>query len=109
NFASMSKNRGVASAITPPGRMYDVCIRKPEISSFMSMIVSRSRKQYMSTDIAPSSMPLVPSHTRCEERRVSSHMITPSACARGGRSEERRVGKEGRGRGSAEHEEAREQ
>ena len=52
----------------------------------MSMIVSRSRKQYMRTDIAPSSMPLVPSHTRCDERCVSSDMITRSACARGGTS-----------------------
>ena len=58
--------------------MYEVCIRKPEISSFMSRIVSRSRKQYMSIDIAPSSRPLVPIHTRCDERRVSSDMITRS-------------------------------
>ena len=50
------------------------------------MIRSRSRKQYMSIDIAPSSRPLVPIHTRCDERRVSSDMITRSAFARGGTS-----------------------
>jgi len=61
-------------------------MRKPEISSFMSRIVSRSRKQYMSMVEAPSSIPLVPSQTRCEEMRVSSHMITRRAFARGGTS-----------------------
>jgi hypothetical protein len=61
-------------------------MRKPEISSFMSRMVSRSRKQYMSIDIAPSSIPLVPSQTRCEDRRVSSDMITRSAWARVGTS-----------------------
>src|SRR2546426_10987425 len=64
--------------------MYDVCMRKPEISSFMSRIVSRSRKQYMSIDIAPSSSPLVPIHTRCEERRGSPATITRRGGARGG-------------------------
>ena len=86
NLSSISKKRGVASAITPPGRMYEVCIRKPEISSFMSRIVSRSRKQYMSIVEAPSSIPLVPSQTRCEASRVSSDMITRRALARGGTS-----------------------
>ena len=84
--SSISRKRGVASAITPPGRMYDVCILNPEISSFMSRMVSRSRKQYMSIVDAPSSIPLVPSHTRCDAIRVSSDMITRSALARGGTS-----------------------
>ena len=61
-------------------------MRKPEISSLRSMIVSRSRKQYMSIDMAPSSSPLVPIHTRCDARRVSSDMITRRTCARGGTS-----------------------
>ena len=61
-------------------------MRKPEISSFISRIVSRSRKQYISMLIAPSSRPLVPIHTRWEDRRVSSDMITRSAFARGGTS-----------------------
>ena len=86
NASSISRKRGVASAITPPGRIYEVCILNPEISSFMSRIVSRSRKQYMSIDIAPSSSPLVPIQTRCDESRVSSDMITRSALARGGTS-----------------------
>ena len=85
-LSSISRKRGVASANTPPGRMYDVCIRKPEISSNMSAIVSRSRNVYMSIDMAPSSSPLVPIHTRWEVRRDSSDMITRRTLARGGTS-----------------------
>ncbi len=40
----------------------------------------------MKIPIAPSSIPLVPSQIRWEAMRVSSHMITRSACARGGTS-----------------------
>ena len=34
--------------------------------------LSRSRKQYQNIEIAPSSSPDVPSHTRCECKRLSS-------------------------------------
>ena len=40
----------------------------------------------MNIDIAPSSSELVPSHRQWDEMRVSSHMITRRACARGGGS-----------------------
>ena len=49
-----------------------MCIRVPVTSSNRSRICSRSRKQYQNIEIAPSSRPDVPSHTRCEWIRFSS-------------------------------------
>ena len=47
-------------------------MRVPATSSDRSRICSRSRKQYQNIEIAPSSRPEVPSHTRCEWIRFSS-------------------------------------
>ena len=82
--SGISRNRSVASAISPPGLMYEVCIRNPEISSFSASTFSRSRRQYMNMPMAPSSMPLVPSQIRWDEIRVSSDMMTRRPWARGG-------------------------
>ena len=72
--------------ITPPIRMYAWFIRRPVAASKMSRIVSRSRKPYSITDTAPSSRPLVASHTRCEAIRFISQNSTRRTCARGGAS-----------------------
>ena len=50
-----------------------MCIRAPQTSSNRSRICSRSRKQYQNIEIAPSSSAAVPSQTRCEWIRFSSH------------------------------------
>ena len=67
---------------TPPGRMYAWFIRRPEVSSKMSRMYSRSRKPYSIIEIAPSSMPVVPSQTRCDEIRLSSMKSTRIVFAR---------------------------
>jgi len=65
-------------------RMQFKVSRAPQYSSKKSSICSRSRKAYQKGVTAPRSMPEVPSHTRCEERRCSSSRITRISCARRG-------------------------
>jgi hypothetical protein len=50
----------------------------------MSMIRSRSRKQYQNMETAPRSRAEVPSQTRCEWIRLSSMWITRRYFARSG-------------------------
>ncbi len=72
--------------ITPPMRMYAWFMRRPVTSSKMSISTSRSRKPKSITLTAPSSMPLVASHTRCELIRLSSFIRTRITWARAGAS-----------------------
>ena len=72
--------------ITPPMRMYAWFMRRPVVASKMSIRTSRSRKPYSITETAPSSSPLVASHTRCDEMRFSSQNKTRRTWARGGAS-----------------------
>ena len=62
--------------------MYPLFIRRPEVSSKMSRMYSRSRKPYSIIEIAPSSIPVVASHTRCEAIRWSSMNMTRMVFAR---------------------------
>ncbi len=62
--------------------MYAWFIRRPVIISKMSRMYSRSRKPYSIIEIAPSSMPVVASQTRCEEIRLSSIISTRMVFAR---------------------------
>jgi hypothetical protein len=52
------------------------------IISKISRMYSRSRKPYSIIEIAPSSSPVVPSHTRCEAIRFSSIISTRMTVAR---------------------------
>ena len=72
--------------ITPPGRMNEWFMRSPVTASKMSRISSRSRNPYSIKDTAPSSIPPVATHTRCEAIRFSSQSRTRRTCARGGAS-----------------------
>ena len=57
-------------------------IRSPVTISKISRMYSRSRKPYSIIEIAPSSRPVVPSHTRCDAIRFSSIMSTRIVVAR---------------------------
>ena len=57
-------------------------IRRPVTISKISRMYSRSRNPYSIIEIAPSSRPVVPSQTRCEEIRLSSIISTRITVAR---------------------------
>ena len=59
-------------------------MRSPVTASKMRRMRSRSRKPTVITVVAPSSMPPVPRHTRCELMRVSSIISTRMMLARSG-------------------------
>ena len=84
NSDTRSVHPAVRSNGRPPMRMQFRVSRAPQYSSKKSRICSRSRKAYQNGVTAPRSMPEVPSHTRCEDRRWSSSRITRINCARRG-------------------------
>jgi len=59
-------------------------IRSPLASSKMSRMYSRSRNPYNIMLMAPSSMPVVANHTRCDAIRFSSIISTRMVVARSG-------------------------
>ena len=86
NARTWSSTPSGRSITTPPMRMYAWFIRRPVIISNTSRISSRSRNPYSIIEMAPSSSPVVASHTRWLAIRFSSVTMMRIVCARGGAS-----------------------
>ena len=81
-----SRAPGGMSCTTPPGRMYALFMRRPVISSKTRSTCSRALNPTIMIVVAPSSLPPVARHTRCEAMRLSSIIITRMTVARSGMS-----------------------